>query len=155
LFTDNGFWLPKFLRWRAGYYRPRSRTGKKRRHQTHHAAVSTFMNKQTNIHNQTLINKAWNETQGKFDFTFVFAFQKKEEYLEFRRFWKLNYAELSATIRNEKTLIKTTMRNREYAGKLQSDTLHLGALATMQLLMLQAAKHEANRQYLAAKQMAK
>jgi len=113
------------------------------------------MNNQTNIHKQTLIHKTWNSTQGKFDFSFVFAFQNKDQYLDFRRLWKQNYAELSATIRSKKLLIKTTMRSREYAGGLQSDAVSLGAYATAQLLMLKAAKQESNRQYLAAKQMAK
>jgi hypothetical protein len=46
------------------------------------------------------------------------------------------------------------MRKREYAGKLQSEVRNLSAEATAQLLMLQEAKQEANRQYLAAKQTA-
>lgn len=110
------------------------------------------MNNDTNIHQQTIINKTWNSQTGKFDFSFIFAFQNKEQYLDFRRLWKLNYAALSATIRNHKASIKATMRKREYAGKLQTEARHLSAEATAQLLMLTEAKREANRQYLAARQ---
>ena len=112
------------------------------------------MNSETNIHWQTIINKTWNSSSGKFDLSFTFAFQNKEQYLEFRRLWKQNYAALSTTIRNHKALIKATMRKHEYAGKLQSEARNLSAEATAQLLMLTAAKREANRQYLSAKQMA-
>jgi len=111
------------------------------------------MNSETNIHKETIINKAWNTTEGKFDFSFVFSFQNRDQYLDFRRHWKKNYAELSATIRSQKALIKATMRRREYAGTIQSETLSLSAEATVQLLMLKAARHEANRQYLASKQI--
>jgi hypothetical protein len=113
------------------------------------------MKNETNIHNKTIINKAWNSSKGKFDFSFLFAFQNREQYLEFRRFWKQNYAALSATIRTCKAMIKATMRKREYAGKLQSEAHNLGAEATAQLLMLNEAKQEANRQFLAAKETAK
>jgi len=112
------------------------------------------MNNDTNIHQQTIINKTWNSQTGKFDFSFTFAFQNKQQYLEFRRLWKQNYAALSTTIRNHKASIKSTMRKQEYAGKLQSEARNLRAEATAQLLMLSDAKREANRQYLAAKQMA-
>lgn len=112
------------------------------------------MTNQTNIHKQTIINKAWNMKTGKWDFSFVFAFQTKDQYLQFRQLWKQNYAELSGTIRQNKSLIKVTMRSQEYAGKLQSEAHTLSAEATVQLSMLHAAKHEANRQYLTAKQMA-
>lgn len=112
------------------------------------------MNEQINIHKQTIINKAWNRTHGKFEFSFVFSFGNKEQYLEFQRLWKRNYAELSAMIRSGKALVKATMRRREYAGKIQSGTLGLSNEAMVQLLMLNAAKNEANRQYLAAKRMA-
>jgi hypothetical protein len=91
---------------------------------------------------------------GKWDFSFAFGFQSKDQYLEFRQIWKQNYAELSTTIRSRKASIKAMMRSRENAGKLQSEAHNLSGEATVQLLMLQAAKHEANRQYLAAKQMA-
>jgi hypothetical protein len=112
------------------------------------------MNKDTNMHTKTIINKTWNSSSGKFDFSFAFAFQNKEQYLEFRRLWKQNYAALSTTIRNHKASIKETMRKHEYAGKLQSEACNLSAEATAELLMLSEAKREANRQYLAAKQMA-
>ena len=112
------------------------------------------MNNDSNIHTKSIINKTWNSSSGKFDFSFAFAFQNKEQYLEFRRLWKQNYAALSTTIRNHKALIKSTMRKREYAGKLQSEARNLAAEATTQLLMLSEAKREANRQYLAARQMA-
>lgn len=112
------------------------------------------MNNQINIHKKTIIDKAWNTNIGKWDFSFKFAFQNKEQYLDFRRLWKQNYATLSTTIRAQKALIKATMRRREYAGKLQSEAHNLSTVATVELLMLKAAKQEANRQYLAAKHMA-
>lgn len=112
------------------------------------------MNNQINIHKKTIIDKAWNMNTGKWDFSFKFSFQNKQQYLDFRRLWKQNYAELSATIRAQKALIKATMRKREYAGKHQSETHKLSTEATVQLLMLKAAKQEANRQYLASRQMA-
>jgi hypothetical protein len=112
------------------------------------------MNNDTNMHTKTLINKNWNASSRKFDFSFTFAFKSKEQYLEFRRLWKQNYAALSRTIRNQKASIKTTMRKLEYVGKLQSEARNLSAEATAQLLMLSDARREANRQYLAAKQMA-
>lgn len=109
------------------------------------------MNNQINIHKETIIDKAWNMNIGKWDFSFKFTFQNKEQYLDFRQLWKQNYAILSPTIRAQKALIKTTMRRHEYAGKLQSETHNFSAEATIQLLMLKAAKQEANRQHLAAK----
>ncbi|SRR5258708_5338092 len=112
------------------------------------------MNNDTNIHIKTIINKAWEMTKRKFDFSFIFAFQNKQQYSEFRRLWKQNYASLSATIRAQKALIKATMRLSEYGGKLQNEAHKLSAEATVQLLMLKAAKQEANRQYLAARQLA-
>jgi len=113
------------------------------------------MKNETNIHNKTIINKAWNVSKGKFDFSFLFAFQNREQYLEFRRLWKLNYAALGMLIRTQKALIKSTMQHHEYAGELQRETLKLRAEATVQLSMLNEAKQEANRQFLAAKQTAK
>ena len=105
-----------------------------------------------NIHIQTMINKAWNSTAGKFDFSFVFTFRTKEEYLVFRRFWKENYAKLSIAIRTHKLEIKTTMRKNENAGPIQGKVHELKREATVQLFMLRAAKQEANRQYLSARQ---
>src|SRR5687767_2449948 len=111
--------------------------------------------KETNIHTKTIINKAWNSAAGRFDHSFVFAFQTKAEYLEFRRCWKAHYAALSQSIRGLKALVRATMRQREYAGKQQSEVHSLAAEATVQLRMLEAAKQEANRQYLAAKEAVK
>ena len=111
--------------------------------------------KETNIHTKTIINKAWNTIESRFDFSFVFAFRSKAEYLDFRRCWKANYTALSQSIRGLKALVKATLRKRAYAGKEQSELHVLAAEATVQLLMLKAAKLEANRQYLAAKEVAK
>lgn len=113
------------------------------------------MNKETNIHKQTIINKNWNATSGKMEFSFTFAFANKEQYLEFRSVWKQHYAELSTTIQGRKALIKTTLRSHEYAGELQRDAHNLAAVATVQLLMRKAAKSESNRQYLLTRQTAK
>ena len=106
---------------------------------------------ETNIHTKTLINKSWNQVEGGFDHAFVFAFQTKAEYLEFRRYWKTNYAALSQSIRGLKASIRTIMRQREYAGKQQSELHVRKAEATVQLSMLKSAKVEAARQYAAAK----
>src|SRR5262245_11271360 len=106
--------------------------------------------KETNIHTKTIINKAWNTIESRFDFSFAFAFRSRAEYLDFRLCWKADYVALSQSIRGLKALVKTTMRKHEHAGKGQSKLHVLAAEATVQLLMLKAAKLEANRQYLAA-----
>ena len=111
--------------------------------------------KETNIHSKTIINKSWNQPAGRFDYSFVFAFQTRAEYLEFRRLWKINYAAFSQSIRALKAAIKATMRQREYAGKLQSE-LHLRKTeATVELLMLNGARLAAGQQYAAAKAVSK
>jgi hypothetical protein len=112
------------------------------------------MTENMNIHLKTIAHQNWNTARQAFDFSFVFAFRNKEEYLMFRRLWKENYAALSSTIRSHKNEAKATMRKHEYAGKLQSKVHELKHEATKELLMLQAAKQEANRQYLEAKQIA-
>ena len=109
---------------------------------------------ETNIHSKTIINKTWNQTEGRFDHSFVFAFQAKAEYLEFRRCWKASYAALSQSIRGLKVTIKATMRRQEYAGKEQSELHVRGTEATVQLSMLKSAKIEAGRQYSAGKAIA-
>ena len=108
----------------------------------------------TNMHNKTTVNKTWNSSKSTFDISFVFAFQNKEGYLSFRQLWKENYAVLSGTIRSHKKDTKSMMRKSEYAGQLKSKVHDLKLEATKQLLMLRAAKQEANRQYLAARQIA-
>jgi len=107
--------------------------------------------KETNIHTKTIINKVWNQIEGRFDYSFGFVFQTKAEYLDFRRYWKSNYAALSLSIRGLKVSIKAAMRRHEYAGKQQSEAHHGRLEATVQLLMLSSAKREASRQYSAAK----
>jgi len=111
--------------------------------------------KETNMHSKTLINQAWNSEKSRFDYAFVFAFQTNAEYLEFRALWKIGYAELSQSIRGLKASVKATQRQREYAGKQQAEIHRQKTEATVQLLMLKAAKLEANRQYLAAKALMK
>jgi len=98
--------------------------------------------------------KTWNRAAGKFDYSFVFAFRNKEQYLAFRRLWKEKYAALSSAIRNHKRETKAAQRQHEYAGKLQSKLCELKRDALIQLCMLRAAKHEANRQYLQTRQAA-
>lgn len=110
------------------------------------------MTEQINTHTQTVINKTWNTSKGAFDYSFVFAFHSKEQYLTFRRQWKENYAALSSAIRSQKSDIKAILRKGEYAGVLQGNTHNLKREATKQLLMLQAARQEANRQFLATRQ---
>jgi len=111
--------------------------------------------KETNIHSKTIIKKTWNQAEGRFDYSFVFAFRTKAEYLEFRRCWKAGYAALSQFIRELKASVKATMRQREYAGEQQSELHVRKTEATVQLLMLKSAKLEASRQYSAAKAIAK
>src|SRR5690242_2419152 len=106
-----------------------------------------------NIHTKTITDKTWNQVAGRFDHAFVFAFQTKAEYLEFRRCWKASYTTLSQSIRGLKASVKVTMRQREYAGEQQKELHVRRAEATVQMLMLAAAKLEASRQYAAAKAM--
>jgi len=113
------------------------------------------MNNETNIHSKTITHKTWNQATGHFDLSFVFAFQTKAEYLEFRRCWKASYTTLSQSIRGLKASVKETMRQREYAGEQQRELHVRQAEATVQMHMLQAAKLEASRQYAAAKDMVK
>jgi hypothetical protein len=110
------------------------------------------MTNQTNIHALTIINQAWNPAKGSFDYSFTFAFQGRDQYLAFRQLWKENYATLSRTTRNRKTDVKAIQRKQEHAGPFQSELHVLGKKATLQLLMLQGAKQESQRQYLAARQ---
>lgn len=111
--------------------------------------------KETTIHSKTIINKTWNSAEGRFNHSFVFIFQTKADYLEFRRCWKASYATLSQSIRRLKASVKAIMRGREYAGKQQGELQVHKAEATAQLLMLKAAKAEAARQCAAAKPIVK
>src|SRR5579862_7594828 len=106
------------------------------------------MNEPSNIHTKTIVNTTWDSAAGAIAFSFVFAFQNKDEYLTFRRLWKENYSALSVTIRTLKLLIATTMRKQEYAGELQVKVHKLKLEARMQLQMRKASRREANRQYL-------
>jgi hypothetical protein len=78
-------------------------------------------------------------------------FKTKEEYLAYRSAWKAEYKQLSYEIRETKKDIRELMRNREYAGGLQSSLIRQRAEATAMLEELKLAKVEAQRQYLAAK----
>jgi len=109
--------------------------------------------KEMNIHSKTITHKTWNQANGRFDHSFDFVFRTKDEYLEFRRCWKANYAALSESIRHLKASIKALMRQREYAGQQQCDLHRQKREATLQLLMLRSAKQEASRQHLAARQV--
>ena len=106
----------------------------------------------TNIHTQTNIDKTYSLALGRYVYHFNFAFENREQYLDFIRFWKANYAALSVTIRDQKRLVSDTMRRSEYAGKGQLQLLEFKAEATLQLEMRRAAKVESHRQYLALKQ---
>lgn len=107
--------------------------------------------KETNMHSKTITHKTWNQVNGQFDHSFDFVFRTKDEYLEFRRCWRENYAALAESIRDLKASIKARMRQREYAGQQQCDLHRLKREATLQLLMQRSAKQEASRQYLAAR----
>jgi len=106
-----------------------------------------------NIHQQTIIEKTWNSAKNVFDYSFTFAFQTRDRYLEFRRQWKEHYALLGTALRAQKRRIRDTMRAREHAGEQQVKLLSLKSDATVQLALLRSAKHEGNRQYLAAKEL--
>src|SRR6185369_1847273 len=108
-----------------------------------------------NIHNNTTINRTWDSVSGAITFSFAFAFRNKEEYLAFMRLWKENYAALSVTIRNQKQVVRGTMRKQEHAGEHQGMLRELKHEATMQLQMREASRRESNRQYLASKQAAR
>jgi len=69
--------------------------------------------------------------------------------LQFRRCWKASYAALSQSIRGLKASVKTTMRQREYAGDQQRELHARQVEATPQMHMLPAARLEASRQYAA------
>lgn len=109
--------------------------------------------KEPSIHSKTITHKTWNQSNGRFEYSFDFVFRTKEQYLEFRRCWKENYATLSEAIRGLKASIKATMRKHEYAGKQQSELHGLKLNATVELAMRRSAKEEACRQYLAAKEV--
>src|SRR6185503_19663152 len=111
VFSHHGFRLLQFLQWPTDHHRPRFGTGEGKQNQTHHTAVSTPLNKM-NIHTQTVINKTWNPAKGAFEYSFAFPFTTKAQYLEFRRLWKENYALLTVSLRAQKALIKSTMRQR-------------------------------------------
>lgn len=79
-------------------------------------------------------------------------FKTKEEYLQYRKDWKQEYAELSKTIRETKAEINRRFKDNEYAGILQSNlTLKLRPQAKAMLIERAWSKEEAQRQYLAAK----
>jgi len=79
------------------------------------------------------------------------TFNSKETYLAYRSEWKAEYKQLSHEIRETKKDIRELMRNREYAGGLQSSLIRQRAEATAMIEELKLAKIEAQRQYLAAK----
>lgn len=79
-------------------------------------------------------------------------FKTKEEYLQYRKDWKQEYAELSKTIRETKAEINRRFKDNEYAGILQSNlALKLRPQAKAMLIERAWSKEEAQRQYLAAK----
>ena len=78
-------------------------------------------------------------------------FTNKEEYLQYRKEWKAKYKILSYEIRETKKDIREVMRNREYAGGLQSSLIRQRAEATAMLEELKESKQEAQRQYLASR----
>lgn len=75
-------------------------------------------------------------------------FQGKEQYLAWRRQWKIDYSLLSDEIRRTKLEIKEKMRDRSYAGTDQNRLRDLRRLAYDSIELLRAAKMEAQRQYL-------
>lgn len=82
------------------------------------------------------------------------AFTNKTEYLAWRARWKADYHELSTEIRQSKTAIKLFMRDQCYAGCEQGRLRAFRTLAKKMLTARQLSKVEAQRQYLAAKQVA-
>lgn len=80
------------------------------------------------------------------------TFNSKETYLAYRSNWKAQYKQLSQSIRELTSDIKETQRANGYAGQAQYQKLKLRAQAKAMLEELAAAKVEAQRQYLAAKE---
>jgi len=88
----------------------------------HFFSIKPWDGCETNIHSKTIINKAWSQAEGRFDHSFVFAFQTKAEYLEFRRCWKAGYAALSQSIRGLKAAVKVNCaRERKRIGQRGRD----------------------------------
>jgi hypothetical protein len=81
-----------------------------------------------------------------------FTFTNKEEYLAYRSNWKAEYKELSNTIRQIKSDIRMTQKNREYAGRMQYTLIKERKAAASMLEDLKLSKAEAQRQYLEQKQ---
>ena len=107
---------------------------------------------QTNVFSQTKINPSWSQALNRFEHHFTFTFSDRAQYREFTRLWKANYAGLGFSLRGQKRLVAATQRRNEYAGKNQQRLVELKHEATMQLEMRQAAKAEAQRQYMVAKE---
>jgi len=103
------------------------------------------------IDKSTTTIRSWNPTTKRYDFTFKFAFDSKETYLDFRAQWKKEYAELSASIRDTKKQIRETQKAGNYAGSLQAFLRQERWEASRMLAMRVASKVEANRQYQAQK----
>lgn len=106
-------------------------------------------------------------------YTFEFSFQTKEQYLEFRDLWGIDYSKLSIELRNRKLDIRYQMHkqatiafvNKPFIPKhykelindkgvvcydvseLEHVKITLKQHAREYLAMLKAAKQEANRQY--------
>lgn len=87
------------------------------------------------------------------DYTFSFEFSTRKEYLEFRKGWKEEYLRISKDIRKAKHDLKNEMRrqagdNCEYYSvwKQEGHKLTLQEHARMMMQMVEAAKHEADKQ---------
>lgn len=83
----------------------------------------------------------------------TFTFTDRASYLAYRAEWKAEYRELSEEIRETRRAIKTSSGDRRSV--LQSEKARLRKQANRMMMSLAAAKEEAQRQYLAAKEQEK
>ena len=75
-------------------------------------------------------------------------FNTKEDYLTYRKEWKILYKTLSQEIRDTKNLVKNGMRNGDYMYREQWKREGLRSKATVMLVELSEAKENAQASYL-------
>lgn len=84
---------------------------------------------------------------------FIFTFDSRETYLEYRADWKSRYAEISQNIRDARTAFKEAQRSGSYSRICSALSMltSLRTKATETLVELSEAKVEASHQYQAKK----
>lgn len=83
----------------------------------------------------------------------ITTFDSRETYLHARGQWKHDYAALTKDIRDTKLQIKKAMREGAYPGNLQYTRMKQKRTANEMLEALDNAKVEAQRQYVASKEV--